>query len=91
LIAAYLANDIVRRKGNDIVTRIAKYSATTPFATSRELSHSSALISLYTTYRYVCDGLVKSSSLPVLQLDAVRLTEAAVRERVGPWVAAAVA
>ena len=90
-VEAYLQDEVIRRKGNDIVSRIAKYSATTPFAVSRGLSASSALVPLYATYRSLCDDMVKRSRMPVLKLDAVRLSESAVRSRAGPWVAAAVA
>jgi len=90
-VNAYLAEEIVRRKGTEIVGRIARYTATTPFAVSRGLSGHSALTALYTTYRNVCDGLVKRSAMPALELDAVRLGEAAVRQRVGAWLSAALA
>ena len=90
-VKAYLEGEVRRRKGNEIVARIAKYSAITPFAVSRGLRAPAALASLYATYRYVCDALVKRSTLPVFELDVVRLSEAAVRGRVAPWVAAAMA
>jgi hypothetical protein len=90
-VKAYLDGEVIRRKGNEVVARIARYSATTPFAVSRGLNAPSAFASLYATYRYVCDALVKRSTLPVLELDTVRLGEAAVRDRVAPWVAAAIA
>ena len=90
-VRAYLDDEVIRRKGSEIVARIAKYSATTPFAVSRGLPAQSAFVALYATYRNVCDAMVKRSTLPVLELDTVRLGEAAVRDRVGPWVAAAIA
>jgi hypothetical protein len=90
-VRAYLDGEVTRRKGHEIVARIAKYSATTPFAVSRGLPAQSAFAALYATYRSVCDVMVKHSTLPVLELDAVALGEAAVRDRVGPWVAAAIA
>ncbi len=87
---AYLRDEIVRRKGADIVSRITTYSATTPYAVARGLEGTEALASLYASYRSVCDRLVARSSLPVLELDAVRSHEARVRDEVGPWVAAAI-
>jgi hypothetical protein len=87
---AYLERDFLRRKGEAIVSRIAAYSATTPYSVTRRLSGSSALVSLYSAYRNVCDTLVRHSPLPLLEVDAVRLSEDEVRARVGPWVTAAV-
>jgi hypothetical protein len=88
---AYLQSEVTRRKGEEIVARIARYSATTPFSVARGLEGSSALVALYARYRNTCDQLVRSSRLPVLEVDAVRFDEAAVRDQVSPWVAAALA
>ena len=89
-VRAYLEGEVVRRKGSDITWKIARYSATTPFAVSRGLSAPSALVELYTRYRSVCDEIVGRSQLPVLELDAVRLGESEVRGRAGQWVRDAV-
>lgn len=86
---AYLQGEIVRRKGEKIVSKIATYSETTPFAVAQGLEARSALVSLYASYRQVCDQLVARSGLPVLQIDAVRLSEKEVRAQVDPWVASA--
>ncbi len=90
-VAAYLKGEIVRRKGEEIVSRIATYSATTPFSVGRGLRGSAALVSLYTSYRRVCDGLVRRSRLPLLEVDTVRYGETSVRDQVWPWVAGAIA
>jgi hypothetical protein len=82
---------VKRRKGSQVVSRIAAYSSTTPFASSRGLSAAEAFASLYATYRGACDALVKRSALPVLELDAVELTEAQVRERAVAWIASSIA
>lgn len=86
---AHLERELVRRKGAETVSRIAAYSETTPYATSRGLRGSPALTSLYVSYREVCDGLVRRTRMPVLELDAVRLGEAEVRDRAYAWVSAA--
>ncbi len=88
---AYLQDEIFRRKGEQTVSRIAAYSETTPFSVERGLAGHSALVSLYASYREACDQLVARSGLPVLQLDAVRLSEDEIRAMVDPWVASAIA
>jgi molybdopterin-guanine dinucleotide biosynthesis protein len=90
-VASYLQGEVVRRKGEEIVSRIATYSATTPFSVSRGLREKAAFVSLYSSYRRVCDGLVRSSRLPVLEVDTVRNGEVAIRGEVGSWIAAALA
>lgn len=87
---AYLQGEIFRRKGEPVVSKIAEYSAKTPFAVTRGLAPHPALVSLYTAYCQICDQLVRRSGLPVLEIDAVRLGEQEVRAQVGPWVASAV-
>jgi hypothetical protein len=84
-VEAYLQHELVRRKGDDIVSRIAAYSATTPYAVRRGLQGSAALASLYATYRRACDALVRRSAVPVLEIDAVRFDESAVRDQVASW------
>ena len=86
----YLQRELICRKGEEIVSKIAAYSSTTPYAVTRGLQGLSALVSLYASYRETCDGLVRRSRMPVLELDAVRCSEAAVRDQVAPWVAAAI-
>jgi hypothetical protein len=90
-VGSYLRREFAQRKGEAVVSRISSYSAGTPFAAVRGLEEDSALVALYATYRGVCDRLVQDSTLPVLEIDAVRFGETAVRDRVMPWVAAAVA
>lgn len=87
---AYLRDEFVRRKDEAYVGRIARYSSSVPFCTTRGLTGMAALVALYVHYRHVCDRLVRVSGLPVLELDAIRLDEAAVRERAARWVEAAV-
>ncbi len=86
----YLQQELIRRKGEEIVSRIAAYSSTTPYAVTRSLQGMSALVSLYAAYRGTCDRLVRRSRMPVLEMDAVRCSEAAVRDQVAPWVSAAI-
>lgn len=86
----YLQHELLRRKGEDIVSRIAAYSSTTPYAVARGLQGSSALVSLYAAYRETCDRLVRRSRMPVFEMDAVRCSEAVVRDQVAPWVAASI-
>lgn len=88
---AYLHGEIFRRKGEQIVSRIAAYFATPPFAVARSVTAHAALVSLYAAYRQVCDRLVARSGLPVLQLDAVRSSGDEVRARVDRWVASVIA
>ena len=88
---AYLHDELTRRKGKEIVSRIATYSATTPYAIRRELEGSSALVSLYVSYRRACDKLIACSSFPVLEVDAVRFGKNEVRDQVGAWTDAAIA
>ena len=83
---AYLETELVRRKGFEIVSRIASYSETVPYSIARDLQGFSALSSLYGSYRDTCDSLVRRSSFPVLEIDVTRFGEAAVRERVASWV-----
>ncbi len=85
---SYLESELVRRKGFDTVSRIASYSAGTPFAVARGLEGAAALFSLYAAYRGLCDELVRRSSWPVLEVDAVRFGESEVRRRVGAWLEA---
>jgi hypothetical protein len=88
---AFLQHELVRRKGEEIVSKIGAYSATTPYSVARGLEGHSALVSLYDSYRQVCDRLVRGSGLPALEVDTVRLSEGEVRACVAPWVATAVA
>ena len=87
---AYLRDELVRRKGDDIVSRIAAYSATTPYAIRRGLQGSAALVSLYAAYRRACDRLVRRSDLPVLEIDVVRFDESAVRDQAASWLRTAI-
>jgi hypothetical protein len=82
---SYLREHLVGRKGEQIVSRIAAYSSTTPFAVRRGLPGPEALVSLYASYRSACDVFVEHLDFPVLTIDAVRFDEVAVRDQVGAW------
>jgi hypothetical protein len=88
-VKAYLESEVDCRKGREIVSRIIRYSETTPYSISRGLEGRWALVSLYISYRNVCDRLIQNSKLPILKLDAVYHSEAVVRDRVSRWVSMA--
>ncbi len=84
--ADYLETELVRRKGFETVSRIASYSEGTPYSVARGLQGFAALKALYTAYRRVCDAMIRSSRLPVLELDATRQSESEVRQQVSLWL-----
>lgn len=65
----YLQEQIVERKGAEIISRIATYTETTAWARQRGVGGMDALVQFYSHYRRVCDGLVDGSSMTRLVED----------------------
>jgi len=82
----YLREQLSTRKGADVVEKIARYTAATPFARSRGLLGMAALISLYSEYRNCCDTLLRFSQMPRLEIDAVGHDAEAVQDFASAWL-----
>ncbi len=85
-VAHYLREQIVARKGADIISRIAAYSETTPWARERDLTGLTALVELYVHYRQLCDELVNAASMPCLIEDTSEGDWAKLHANVGSWL-----
>ena len=81
-----LLNQMIDRKGLDIVNKIANYTENTPYAQARKLRGQEAVASLYTDYRQLCDKLVGQLNIPTLVVDAFHSSHQQVYDSTLLWV-----
>lgn len=82
----YLREQLVARKGPDVVSRIAAYTESTAWAKERKLLGMDALAEFYSHYRRVCDDLVEECSMPTLIEDTSSGDWSKLKANVGGWL-----
>ena len=82
----YLQKEIYFRKEPAILSKIIAYTASTPYARSRNLQGPAGLQELYTDYRFLCDRLLGMTHFPILEIDTVQHGLPDVQHRIRQWL-----
>ena len=82
----YLEEQIVERKGEETISKIAAYTETTAIAKQNGWTGLAGMFEFYLHYRTVCDQLIEGSRFDVLRLDTPNGDWASVHARLESWL-----